>query len=258
MTPERWEQIKRLFHVALEHEPARRPAFLAQACADDGPLRQEVESLLASHEQAGSFIERPASDVATELLAGGQTGLRAGQKIGHYTITSLLGAGGMGEVYLAKDKKLDRQVAIKILNEEFSRHESNLQRFIREAKAASALNHPNILVIHEIGESDDAHYIVSEYIEGKTLREIFKENILKLPEILDISIQIAGALAAAHTAHITHRDVKPENMMIRPDGVVKVLDFGLAKLGEQENKSILGLEESTLQQSQTAKGVILG
>ncbi|MDQ3256304.1 MAG: serine/threonine-protein kinase, partial [Acidobacteriota bacterium] len=258
MTPERWEQIKQLFHASLEHEPARRPAFLAQACADDGPLRHEVESLLASHEQAGSFIETPASDVATELLAGGQTGLRAGQKIGHYTITSLLGAGGMGEVYLAKDIKLARQVAVKILNEKFSRDESNLQRFIREAKAASALNHPNILVIHEIGESDDSHYIVSEFIEGKTLREILKEKPLKLSEVLDISIPIADALCTAHSSNIIHRDIKPENIMVRPDGVVKVLDFGLAKLVEQQNRSIFGSEESTVQQSQTAHGVILG
>ncbi|MDQ3255151.1 MAG: protein kinase, partial [Acidobacteriota bacterium] len=135
---------------------------------------------------------------------------------------------------------------------------SNLNRFIQEAKAASSLNHPNILVIYEIGQSDDAHFIVSEFIKGKTLREIFKAKTLKLSEVLDISIQIAGALCAAHEARLVHRDIKPENVMIRPDGYVKILDFGLAKLVEQKNKFILGLEESTVRQNQTAKGVILG
>ncbi len=164
----------------------------------------------------------------------------------------------MGEVYLAEDKKLDRKVAVKILNAEFSRHESNLQRFIQEAKSASALNHPNILVIHEIGESENAHYIVSEYVKGATLREILREKSLKLSEVLDISIQIANALVTAHEARLIHRDIKPENIMLRPDGLVKVLDFGLAKLVRRENKSILGLEESTVGQNQTAKGLILG
>jgi serine/threonine-protein kinase len=162
----------------------------------------------------------------------------------------------MGEVYLAQDQKLDRRVAIKILNERVSRDDSNLKRFVREARAASALNHPNILVIHEIGESEAAHYIVSEFIEGKTLREVLTESQLSLAEVLDVAIQIAGALSAAHGARLIHRDIKPENLMVRPDGYVKVLDFGLAKLVEQE--SFLGLEESGARQGQTAKGVILG
>jgi serine/threonine protein kinase len=164
----------------------------------------------------------------------------------------------MGEVYLARDKKLDRQVAVKILNEKFSQDESNLQRFVSEAKAASALNHPNILVIHEIGESDETNFIVSEFIKGETLREILQKTSLKLTKVLDISIQIAGALCAAHEVHLIHRDIKPENIMIRPDNYVKILDFGLAKLVEQKNKSILGLEESTIRQNQTVKGMILG
>ncbi|MEJ7578461.1 MAG: serine/threonine-protein kinase, partial [Pyrinomonadaceae bacterium] len=257
MTPERWQQINQLFHSALEHEGGQRAAFLARACAGDEALREEVESLVASHQQADNFIETPADDLAAEFFAEGQTRLEAGQTIAHYTIIALLGVGGMGEVYLAKDKKLDRQVAVKILNEKFNGDESNLQRFISEAKAASALNHPNILVIHEIGAEGETHYIVSEFIKGKTLREV-KEKTLQFSEILDISIQLAGALTVAHEAHLVHRDIKPENIMIRPDGFVKILDFGLAKLVEQKNKSILGLEESTFKQNQTAKGVILG
>ncbi|MCA1605970.1 MAG: protein kinase [Acidobacteria bacterium] len=164
----------------------------------------------------------------------------------------------MGEVYLARDRKLDREVAVKILNEKFSQDESNLGRFVREAKAASALNHPNILTIYEIGESHQIHYIVSEFIKGNTLRETFKEKTLGLSEVLEISIQIANALCTAHEARLVHRDIKPENIMIRPDGFVKVLDFGLAKLVEQKNKSILGLEDSTALQSHTARGVIMG
>jgi len=258
MTPERWQQINRLFHDALERERGQRAAFLAGACNGDDALRAEVESLVAAHEGAESFIERNASDVAAELLAGGHDGLAAGQQIGRYTVTSLLGAGGMGEVYLAQDEKLDRQVAVKILKEKFSRDESNLHRFIREAKAASALNHPNILVIHEIGETEEAHYIVSEFVKGETLRETFREKSLRLEEVLDVAMQIAGALCAAHEAHLVHRDIKPENVMLRPDGYVKILDFGLAKLVEQENKSFIDIDRSTIKQNQTGKGVILG
>lgn len=178
--------------------------------------------------------------------------------VGHYRIVEKIGAGGMGEVYLAEDMRLDRKVAVKILNEKIAEHESNLRRFVQEAKAASALNHPNILVIHEIGESDDTHFIVSEFIEGETLREIFKSKTLPLPEVLDISIQIAGALVVAHSAHIIHRDIKPENVIVRPDGFVKILDFGLAKLVEEKNKSLIGLEDETAKQNETAKGLILG
>ncbi len=164
----------------------------------------------------------------------------------------------MGKVFLAEDTKLERRVAIKILNEEFARYESNLNRFTKEAKFASALNHPNILVIHEIGESGDTHFIVSEFVEGKTLRQLLKEHTLQLPEIIDIAVQVVNALQTAHSAQIIHRDIKPENIIIRPDDYVKILDFGLAKLVSQKNKAFLNLEESTFQQNDTAKGVILG
>src|SRR5688500_8824750 len=167
-------------------------------------------------------METPAVAKVADMIEVESKKLEAGKCFGHYEIIEQIGAGGMGEVYLARDKKLDRQVAIKILNEKFSQHESNLQRFTQEAKAASALNHPNILVIHEIGEAEDSNYIVSEFIKGKTLREILNNKTLKLSEVLDISIQIANALVAAHEAHLVHRDIKPENIMIRPDGYVKI------------------------------------
>jgi eukaryotic-like serine/threonine-protein kinase len=181
--------------------------------------------------------------------------LEVNSLLGHYRITSKIGAGGMGEVFLAEDLRLHRRVALKVLPENLASDKERLRRFEQEAFAASALNHPNILVIHEFGESAEARYIVSEYIEGKTLRQIFKEKTPKLTEILDISIQIATALSAAHQAHLVHRDIKPENIMVRPDGFVKILDFGLAKPVKQK---MVGLEDETLQQNQTAKGVILG
>jgi len=258
MKTDNWEKAKEIFGDALEHAPDERPLFLDEVCDGDSDTRREVESLLASLDSADSFMKMPAVAKVAVFIEAETKRLETGKCFGHYEIIEQIGAGGMGEVYLARDQKLDRQVAVKILNEKFSRDESNLQRFVSEAKAASALNHPNILVIHEIGESDEAHFIVSEFIKGKTLRESFKEKTLELSEVLDISIQIANALCTAHEAHLVHRDIKPENIMIRPDGYVKILDFGLAKLVEQKNKSVLGFEESTVRQNQTAKGVIMG
>ncbi|MBA3711402.1 MAG: protein kinase [Pyrinomonadaceae bacterium] len=258
MADENWQKVREVFDSALRRKPEERQKFVHEACGEDQTLLAEVESLLSSLDSAESFMETPAVAKVADMIEAETKQLEQGKCFGHYEIIRRIGSGGMGEVYLAKDQKLDRQVAVKILNEEFNRDESNLQRFISEAKAASALNHPNILVIHEIGEADDAHFIVSEFIKGKTLREIFKEESLKLSEALDISIQIANALCTAHEAHLVHRDIKPENIMIRPDGFVKILDFGLAKLVKQKNISFLGLEQSTARQNQTAQGVILG
>ncbi len=255
MNSEDWAKIKGLFDATIELAPAKRKHFLDNSCGADEELRREVEELLASYTDADSFMEQPAAEDAASLIIESKY-LEAGKRFGHYEIIRQIGAGGMGEVYLAKDKKLDRKVAIKILNENFSRHESNLQRFIQEAKAASALNHPNILIIHEIGESENSNYIVSEFIEGKTLREVIQKSQLELPEILEIATQIAGALVAAHDERIVHRDIKPENIIVRPDGFAKILDFGLAKLLEE--KSFIGLGDETAKQNQTAKGLILG
>ncbi len=254
MNSEHWKKVKALFDAAVELSPNGRNKILDKSCKNDAELRQEVESLLDSYNEAESFMEKPSvAEVASLIIEPKK--IEAGKSFGHYEIIRQIGVGGMGEVYLAQDKKLDRQVAIKILNEKFSRHESNLQRFIQEAKAASALNHPNILVIHEIGETDEANFIVSEFIEGDTLRDVIKKSPMKLSEVLEISIQIANALVAAHKAKIVHRDIKPENIIVRPDGYVKILDFGLAKLVEQK---AIGFEASTVKQNETAKGIILG
>src|SRR5687767_121303 len=258
MADEKWQRVREIFDLALQLNPTERRRFIDQVCGDDKALLAEVESLLTSHDSAEGFMETPAVARVADMIEVESKKLEPGKSFGHYEIIKQIGEGGMGEVYLAKDKKLDRKVAIKILNEEFSQNESNLQRFVSEAKAASALNHPNILTIYEFGEAEDARFIVSEYIEGKTLREIIRESKLTLPQILDISIQITGALSAAHKAHLVHRDIKPENIMIRHDGYVKVLDFGLAKLVEQKNKPILSLEEPTVRRDLTAKGVIVG
>ncbi len=232
MKPERWQQIEPLYHAALERESEARAAFLDEACAGDAELRHEVESLLAVDERAAHFIDQPAVEFAAQGFAEEQSTMQLGQRISHYQLLSRLGKGGMGEVFLAQDTSLKRQVALKLLPKPFMADAERVHRFEQEARAASALNHPNILTIHEIGRTDDTHFIVTEYIQGQTLRQQMKATRMNLPAALDVAIQIATALVAAHEAHIIHRDIKPENVMMRRDGLVKVLDFGLAKLIE--------------------------
>jgi serine/threonine-protein kinase len=233
MTPERWQQLKQIYQSALERNPAERSAFLNQACADDPALRSEVESLISSHDQAGDAIEGMAVQAATEMLANDRTGPMEGRLIGRYQVLSLIGRGGMGEVFLAQDASLGRKVALKLLRAEFTGDEDRLRRFRQEARAASALNHPNILTIHEIGQDGSLHFMATEYVEGETLREHISRARMAQSQALDVAAQVAGALAAAHNAGIIHRDIKPENVMLRTDGYVKVLDFGLAKLTDR-------------------------
>ncbi|HET8674982.1 MAG TPA: serine/threonine-protein kinase, partial [Blastocatellia bacterium] len=177
--------------------------------------------------------------------------------LSHYRMVRKIGAGGMGEVYLAEDTKLDRQVALKILPEEFAKNDERMRRFVQEAKSASALNHPNIITIYEIGDTDNNHFIATEYIEGETLRHHNQHSRLKLREVLDILVQVASALSAAHQAGIIHRDIKPENIMLRPDGIVKVLDFGLAKLTEKQALST-DSAVATISNKQTDPGTVMG
>jgi class 3 adenylate cyclase len=230
MTPERWQRIKELFRAALEREPGARAAFLDAECAGDAEAREEVESLVAAHERDGEFIDEPAARMAAGLLAEGHGGLEAGRRVGSYEIVSTLGEGGMGKVYLARDTRLGRNVALKLLPASFTCDAERVRRFEREARAASSLNHPNILTIHEIDSDGEARFIATEYVEGETLRERLRRGEVPLAEALDIAVQVAAALAAAHAARVIHRDIKPENLIVRNDGYVKVLDFGLAKL----------------------------
>ena len=229
-----------MFHAALEHGSAEPADFLAQACAGDELVRQEVESLLVSHKQAASFIETPASALAAELLAEEQAALVSGQMVGAFKIAALLATGGMGEVYLADDTRLGRKVALKLLPAQFTANADRVRRFEREARAASALNHPNIVTIHELGQSDSIHFIATEFVDGETLREHMTNMWLTFGEVLDVAVQVASALQAAHEAGIIHRDIKPENIMLRRDGLVKVLDFGLAKLLAQKGDREVG------------------
>lgn len=233
MNPERWQQIDAIFKDALQLAPESRAAFVAEACNGDTALQQEIAQLFTSLAAAGSFLEKPAGESFSVESAHGPS-LAAGQNLAHYQIVSQIGAGGMGEVYLANDLKLDRRVAIKILPSHLTKDIASVQRFEREARAASALNNPNIITIHEIGNEGDLHFIATEFIEGQTLRQRLANGKLPVTDVLMIATQIAKALAAAHAAGIIHRDIKPENVMVRPDGLVKVLDFGLAKLSEHD------------------------
>jgi serine/threonine protein kinase/Tol biopolymer transport system component len=230
MKPEDLQQLETLFHRAIEFEPGRRAAFLDQACAGDESLRNRIEALLVAHAQAGSFMQTPALELEAKVLAGEQKESLNGRRIGHHEIIALLGAGGMGEVYLAHDTRLGRKVALKLLPPLFTNDPERLRRFQREARAASALNHPNILTIYEIGQADGRHFIATEYVAGLTLRQRMERSQMPLGEKLGVALQVASALAEAHAAGIVHRDIKPENIMLREDGLAKVLDFGLAKL----------------------------
>ena len=279
MKPERWQQLDELFDAALARTPGERAAFLDEACAGDESLRKQVEALLAAHEEAGSFIESPAMEVEARGVAADQedTGekLANGETVSHYRIISPLGVGGMGQVFLAHDTTLGRKVALKLLPAEFTRNTDRVRRFQQEARAASSLNHPNIITIHEIGQAGDRHFIATEYIDGLTLREYLREpqsriaaggkqTGLQLSETLSITMQVADALAAAHAKGIVHRDIKPENIMLvrdshlmQKESFVKVLDFGIAKLTELQTTGREG-DATTKVLLNTHEGSVIG
>ena len=252
-----WQRVDRLFQAALEIDPRERRAYLEQNCSGDDSLRMEVESLLEYDQQGLSLIDAPAFEMFANLVGTDAPELSVGQLIGHYEILDVLGKGGMGEVYLAQDTLLGRKVALKLLPADFTADDERVRRFQKEARAASALNHPNILTIYEIGQFDSRRFMATEFIEGRTLRQLAKGSRLSLTDALDMASQIASALAAAHQAGIVHRDIKPENIMRRPDGYVKVLDFGLAKL--TESGTATGVTQArTLEQNDTQPGMVLG
>jgi serine/threonine protein kinase len=253
MTPERYQQIGKLLEAALELEPHRRESFLDEACAGDPELRREVESLIASDAQAGSFIAGPAIDIAAGLME--QPLSSVARKIGHYQIISLLGSGGMGQVYLAEDTKLERKVAIKFLASESTDDSQGNRRLIREARAAAKLDHPNICAIHEVGDEDDRTFIVMQYLEGETLAARIARKPMETREALDVAVDVADALSEAHSRGIIHRDIKPQNIMLTARGPAKVMDFGLAKVATQ--KSLVESEAAT-QTLVTEQGMIIG
>jgi serine/threonine protein kinase len=183
--------------------------------------------------------------------------LSANTVLSHYRIVEKLGAGGMGEVYLAEDAHLERKVALKVVRHEIADDEESVRRFVQEAKAASALNHPNILTVYEIGHFENLRFIATELIKGETLRDRLRAGPLSLRETLDVALQVAAALNAAHDAGIVHRDIKPENIMLRDDGLAKVLDFGLAKLTEKKSEPASS-EDVTRVQVKTSPGLVMG
>ncbi len=257
MEPGRWARITEIYHATIARPPEERASFVGQECHGDESLRKQVEAMVKSHERSGDFIESPAFAIAPELLIEAQTVDLIGQSIGHYQIESLLGVGGMGQVYLTRDERLGRKVALKLLPEHLTADETQLSRFKAEARSASALNHPNILTVYEIGTEGNRHFIATEFIEGITLRASLTRERMNLHDALEIAVQVASALAAAHQTGVVHRDMKPENIMLRPDGYVKVLDFGIAKLTEP--RPVPDLDEiGTTAVLQTRAGLVLG
>jgi serine/threonine protein kinase/thioredoxin-like negative regulator of GroEL len=257
MTPARFQTIEEIFRAALDLEPDQLGAFLDTNCKGDQLLRRKIEALLSSRQRAESFIETSAVGLAAKIIQNGQADSLVGETIGHYKISEPIGTGGMGDVYLATDVVAGRKAALKLLPTRFTGDAARLKRFQREARAVVALNHPNILTVYEIGEDHSTHYIASELIEGETLRERLKRGRIQLSEAVEIAIQVASALVAAHEAGVVHRDIKPENVMLRRDGYVKVLDFGIAKLAEQEVPSTMPKDQALLL-VETNPGSILG
>src|SRR5688572_23541276 len=249
MQAERWQQVEKLFHAALGRASHERSAYLREASAGDAELQREVESLLVAYRETAS-LENAAAHLAEEWLKEHQSLI--GRTLGHFQVLEHLGSGGMGEVYLAEDDRLHRKVALKLLPAHFTKDAERVRRFEQEARAASALNHPNIVTIYEIGEVAVRRFIVMEFIEGRTLRAMVGQP-LALDTLAQLGRQIIRALGVAHAAGIIHRDIKPENIMVREDGYVKVLDFGLARLAPAD---VTVSEDETAMR--TSPGVVLG
>jgi serine/threonine protein kinase len=246
--PKTWKRIDELFDAALPQRPERRAQFLEEVCPDDAELRREVLSLLNSADTANSFLEDPPVRSAEQRPC-----LQRGYKLDHFEVLDLIGRGGMGDVYQARDLRLKRDVALKVLPADFARNPASVMRFEREARSASTLSHPNIVHVYEVGHSDGIYWIVSELVSGHSLRHLIEGGALPVRQAIEIAIQMADGLAAAHAAGIVHRDVNPGNVMLTPEGRAKILDFGLAKSGH-----IICDTNGSLAAGLTTPGLILG
>ena len=258
MTPERWQQVSRIYHDALARGSGERASFVREACQDDEALRQEVQSLLAQPASTENFLGEPALAMAPGLIDDPAEPALTGQRLGVYHILDLLGVGGMGEVYRARDTRLGRDVAVKVLPRLFSADPERLARFEREARLLASLNHPHIAAIYGFEETAGVHALVLELVEGPTLAERLQRAPLPIAEAVTIARQIADALEAAHERGVVHRDLKPQNIKVKPDGTVKVLDFGLAKAAMAAANDADVSPESTAPIDGTREGVILG
>lgn len=258
MKPERWKQVDELLEAALERPAPERAQFLDRACSGDEELRRELESLLISDGQAERFIESPPARVAADLFNDEQRKPGRGERIAHYEILEQIGSGGMGEVYLARDTRLGRKVALKFVPPSLTADPQLRARFFREAQLASALDHPNVCTIHEVGQSSSFLFIAMQYAEGVTLKQLIGSRPMKLDALLSISLQVADALAAAHDQGIIHRDIKSHNIIITSRGQAKVLDFGLAKLMDGPGREQATKAESKLTSNLTGTGAVMG
>ena len=229
MDPERWKRLRAIFEAAIGQDPAHRTAYIEKVCSDDPALRREVEVLLANYSLGDSFLEKPAYQAVPELFTDTPGKSLVGKSLGPYIVNSKLGEGGMGVVYLARDTRLDRPVAIKMLAPEFTQNTQYRERLRREARAAARLSHPGIATVYALEEFDESLYMVSEYVPGNTLLQMRTEDPLPPALLLDIAVQIARALTTAHEQGIVHRDLKPENIVRTAQGNIKILDFGLAR-----------------------------
>jgi predicted Ser/Thr protein kinase len=254
MTPERWRRVEELYHAALARDARDRALFLGDACAGDDALRRDVESLLAQPASAEAFLEEPAVVMAARLVSGPGPSIPVGHRIGGYQVQAALGAGGMGVVYRALDTKLNRPVAIKLLSDDLADAAAR-RRFQREAQTASSLNHPHIVTVYDVGEVDGRQYLVTEFVDGGTLKDWAQTTKRTWRQIIELLVGVADGLAAAHAAGIIHRDIKPENILVAKNGYAKLADFGLAKLWEATDSQAV---TRTLSAGHTRPGMIVG
>jgi serine/threonine protein kinase/tetratricopeptide (TPR) repeat protein len=257
MTSDRFQQLEDLFESALEREPSQRAAFLDQACGGDPSLRRQLEALIASHEEAPSFLESPSRRV-TAFLTEHESDFMVGQRIGPYEVLHEIGRGGMGEVYLAQDKRLGRHVALKFLPTSFQEDSDRRARLLTEARAASSLHSPHIAAIYDIGEHEGRAFIVMEYVEGEPLSEKLKGGPMAIEQAIDITMHVAEALEEAHEKGVIHRDIKSSNLMVTPRRQVKVLDFGLAKVAQRLGADTTNEESRLTALQETAPGMVMG